>query len=107
MFYCDHAGLLSKSRGQVLRVAAVFHILFKLNISDNPNQQESDNSQDKDEAEQEEDNEIIISTSAMKAAVNFVRLSCQQTCFIAGKKNIEEEVTCLTAKSKYTWLYAL
>ena len=41
----------------------------------------------------------------MKAAINFVRLSCQQTCFIAGKKNIEEEVTCITAKSKYVDTY--
>lgn len=85
----------------MLRVAAVLHILFKLKISDNPDQQESYNSQDKDKAEREE-NEIMISISAMKAAVNFVRLSCQQTCLIAGKKNIKEEVICLTAKSKYT-----
>jgi len=88
----------------------VFHILFKLKISDNPDQQESDNLQDKDDAEHKEDDEIMISSTAMKAAVNFVRLSCQQTCLITGKKNIEEEVICLTDKSKYTyciWLYAL
>ena len=52
-----------------------------------------------------------ISASAMKAAINFVKLSCQQTCFIAGQRNIEE-VTCITAKSKYvgtycTYLYAI
>ena len=92
-------GLLSKSRGQVLRVAAVLHILFKLKNFDNPDLEENDELQDKDEAEQEKDDEITISTSAMKAAVNFVILSCQQTCLIAGKKKIEE-VICLTAKSK-------
>ena len=43
----------------------------------------------------------------MKAAVNFVRLSCQQTCFIAGKKKVEEEVTCLTAKGKYKPTYCM
>ena len=71
---------------------------------DNPEKQENDTLQEKDEAKQEEDNEITISTSVMKAAINFVRLSCQQTCLIAGKKKIEE-VTCLTNKSKYLLYY--
>ena len=43
----------------------------------------------------------------MKVAVNFIRLSCQQTCFIAGKKKIEEEVTCLTAQGKYKATYCM
>ena len=43
----------------------------------------------------------------MKAAVNFIRLSCQQTCFIAGKKKIEEEITCLTAQGQYKATYCM
>ena len=80
---------------------------FKLKIFDNHDQEESDNLLEKNEGEHEEDDEIEISTSAMKATVNFIRLSCQQTCFIAGKKKIEEEVTCLTAQGQYKATYCM
>ena len=33
-----------------------------------------------------------VSEMAVKAAVNFVETSCQQTAFVAGKGLIEEEV---------------
>ena len=78
----------------------LLYVLNKLKIFRNHDQEESDNLLDKNEGEQEEHDEIEISISAMKTAVNFVRLSCQHTCFIAGKRKIEEEFTCLTAKTK-------
>lgn len=67
-----YSGMLSKSRGQVLRLATVLHMLFSL---------------DKTEDLSEE-----VSEEAIKAAVNFVKLACQQTAFIAGKKTLPEEL---------------
>ena len=67
------SGMLSKSRGQVLRLATVLHMLFSI---DNP-----------EEAVKEE-----VSEGALKAAVNFVKLACQQTSYIAGKGKLEDEL---------------
>lgn len=64
--------MLSKSRGQVLRVAAVLHTLFSIENDDN-----------------EVDDEV--SEIAIKAAVNFVRTACQQAAFIAGRGSMKEE----------------
>ena len=50
-----HSGMLSKSRGQVLRLAAVFNILFTLD-NDHPTDDVSD--------------------KAVKAAINFVKVTC-------------------------------
>ena len=71
MFIC--IGILSKSRGQVLRVAAVLHTLFSI---------ENENMNIPDE----------VSEAALKAAVNFVRVSCQQTAYVAGRGLIDEEI---------------
>ena len=65
--------MLSKSRGQVLRVAAVLHTLFSIENDD-----------------YEVDNEV--SERAIKAAVNFVRTGCQQAAYIAGRGSMEEEI---------------
>jgi len=67
------AGILSKSRGQVLRVAAVLHTLFSIENEDKnvPNE---------------------VSDVALKAAVDFVCASCQQTAYIAGRGPIDEEI---------------
>lgn len=64
--------MLSKSRGQVLRLAAVLHLLFSVG-SDAPT---SD----------------VISDPAIKAAINFIGVSCQQTAFISGRGIIEEDI---------------
>lgn len=64
--------MLSKSRGQVLRIATIFHVLFSIDTQEDP--------------------ECEVSEDAVKAAVNFVRTSCQQTAFIVGKGAIQEEV---------------
>lgn len=68
MFVC--AGILS---GQVLRVAAVLHTLFSL---------ENKNMSVPDE----------VSDAALKAAVDFVSISCQQTVYVAGRGQIDEEI---------------
>ena len=67
------AGMLSKSRGHVLRVSAVLHVLFCCT----------------------EEGFVIpeeVSENAVKAAANFVMVSCQQTAFIAGRGLLSEEV---------------
>ena len=63
--------MLSKSRGLVLRVATVLHMLFHINSTDPlPDQ---------------------LSDMSIKAAVNFVQISCQQTAYIAGRGTLQEE----------------
>ena len=65
--------MLSKSKGQILRTAAVLHVLFKL--------------------QKEEDDDIKeISSDAMAAAINFIQTSIQHTAYIAGKDTIVNEV---------------
>lgn len=64
--------MLSKSRGQVLRIATILHVLFTI--------------------DNEEDPASEVSEMAVKAAVNFVQTACQQTAFIVGKGVIQEEV---------------
>ena len=63
--------MLSKSRGHVLRLAVAFHVLFHLG-KDNPVS-------------------VEVSEEAVKAAVDFVNISCQQTAFIAGRGPLQEE----------------
>ena len=63
--------MLSKSRGQVLRIATIFHVLFSI-------ENEEDVAYDSE-----------VSEVAVKAAVNFVQTACQQTAFIVGKGLIQ------------------
>ena len=67
------SGMLSKSRGHVLRLAAVLHMLFSIESPDENLDEE-------------------ISEEAIKAAVNIVQVACQQTAFIAGKGTLTEEM---------------
>ena len=67
-----HSGMLSKSRGQVLRLAAVNHVLFSLG---------SDGPQDD-----------VVSENAIKAAIDFIHTACQQAAYIAGRGGLEEEI---------------
>ena len=68
-------GMLSKSKGQILRVAAVLHVLFHrdtpLNIPEN------------------------VSEEAVKAAVNFVDLCLQHAAYLAGRGDISEAIQAL------------
>ena len=59
-------GMLRKSRGHVLQVSAVLHVLF---------------SSDTDGYAVSEE----VSEAAVTAAANFVMVCCQQTAFIAGR----------------------
>lgn len=63
--------MLSKSRGQVLCLAAVFNLLFGQGGNESTN---------------------IISDVAIRAAINFVNVTCQQTAYIAGRGVLEEEI---------------
>lgn len=67
-----YVGLLSKSMGQTLRVAASMHVLFRL--------------------EDEEPLPSTISDQAINAAIDFVEVCCQQTAYIAGRGKIHDEI---------------
>lgn len=60
--------MLSKSTGQVLRVAAGFNILFN------------------------EKTEKKIGTKAVVAAINFVEVCCQHTAYMADRGQIDDEI---------------
>ena len=62
--------MLSKSRSQVLRIAPVLHVLFHLG--------------------KDGDVPDVVSEDSIAAAINFAKVSCQQTSVIAGKGSIEE-----------------
>lgn len=80
---CNHniVGLLSKSRGQVLRVAAIFHTLFSI---DERRYSDSTDASDRDPDE--------ITDDAIIAAIDFVKTACQHTMYIAGRGTLEEGV---------------
>ena len=56
----------------MLRLAPIFHLLFNYN--------------------KEAEIPAVISEAAINAAINFVKVSCEQTAIIAGKGGIEEVV---------------
>ena len=70
-----HIGMLSKSKGQILRVAAAFHVLFAMGT--------------------EEELPENISEEAIIAAIDFVGLCLQQTAFMAGRGEIAEDIQIL------------
>ena len=86
-------GLLSKNRGQVLRVAAIFHILFGI---DERRYNDSTNTSDKDENK--------ITDDAILAVIDFVKTACQHTIYIAGRGTLEEGVK-RAQESKYLATY--
>ena len=68
---------LCKSKGQILRVAATFHVLFHLKSP--------------------EDVPAQISEEAIATAITFVGMCCQQTAFMAGRGDIREEIRIIKA----------
>ena len=70
--YCNIPGMLSKSCGQVLCLAAVFSILFSKGNDEPPIDDVPD--------------------TAVRAAINFVKVTCQQTAYIAGRGYSDLEV---------------
>ncbi len=74
--------MLSKSKGQTLRVAAALHVLFQLGGSVEVSDE--------------------ISEEALSASINMVQLCCQQTAFMAGRGDITEEVQTIKASMLVT-----
>ena len=69
-FLC-HSGMLSKCKGQILRIAVTLHVLFNWETPHNiPDE---------------------ISDSALKAAVNFVDVCVQHAAYLGGRGDIQEE----------------
>lgn len=64
--------MLSKSKGLILRVAGVFHVLFCLDSA--------------------KDFPTEIADDTLKAAIDFVEVCCQHAAFIAGRGEIEDEI---------------
>lgn len=80
--------MLSKSKGQVLRVAASLQVLFGL---------PSDNCGDQTPPDQSPE-VTHISEDSIIAAINFIEVCCEQTAYIAGRSSIAEEL------EAYSWI---
>jgi len=76
--------MLSKSKGQILRVSAVLHILFHVHL---PNA--TDNEESIDGCGDTISNQIRY--EALYAAVNFVESSILHAAYIAGRGEIRNE----------------
>ena len=76
--------MLSKSKGQVLCVAATLHVLFGDKMDEHGDISVSPVSK-------------IITTKAIIAACNFVDTCCQHAAFIAGRDKVDEEISSLTS----------
>ena len=79
--------MLSKSKGQILRVATALHVLFNISTDD----------EDGSIVTEEDDTNdimvpVVITERAILAAINFVELCCQQTAYMAGRGDIEEDI---------------
>lgn len=96
VYFCTQ---LSKSKGQVLKVAAALHVLSHIKAPCTRQwggyekcelELEISNRSESYASELEISNEI--SEAAIKAAINFVGLCCQQTAYMTGRGSIKEEV---------------
>ena len=75
--------MLSKSKGQILRVAACLHVL----LVDFNEKEKGVPTSFKDISEE-------IDEKAIVAAQNYVEVCCQHIAFLAGRKTIDSEITC-------------
>lgn len=64
--------MLSKSKGQILHLAAVLHVLF--------------------EVKETTDQSDMITDEALAAAIDFIQTSVQHTAYIAGRDIISKEL---------------
>ena len=80
-----HPGMLSKSKGQILHIAATLHVLFNW---EHPKDVPKENSVD-----------------ALKAAINFVDMCIQHSAFLAGRGDIDEAISKLQKIKMYALLY--
>ena len=74
--------MLSKSKGQILRVAATLHILFAMY----PAVGSVDNRIDRE-----------ITNKAVLAAINLVEVCCQQTAYMAGRGELQQDIQLIKA----------
>lgn len=65
--------MLSKSKGLILRVAGVLHMLFHLDSPDR-------------------DFDRTVSDEALKAAEDFVDVCCQHVAYLAGRGEVDEAI---------------
>lgn len=77
MIHFIHVGMLSKAKGQVLRVAAALHVLF----CDTTDMDEMDGVPS------------VISKEAVITAQNYVDTCCQHAAFIAGRGKVDDEIS--------------
>lgn len=80
-FPFNPTGMLSKSKGQTLRIAAVLHVLFHWETPTNIAPQ--------------------ISNEAIRDAVTFVDFCIQHACFLCGRKEIREEIEDIQTEGHY------
>ena len=69
--------MLSKSKGQILRVATALHVHFHVGSYDSISGE--------------------INEEAIAVSVNFVGLCCQQTAYMAGWGDINEDIQIIKA----------
>jgi len=82
--------MLSKSRGQVLRVAAVLRTLFTIKYQTEDEDENDDVGRSKVD---ENDEDIrVIDNGTVKVAIDMVKISNQQSLFMMGKSTMEEEM---------------
>ena len=74
--------MLSKSKGQILCVAATLHILFAMY----PAVDSDDNRVDSE-----------ITNKAVLAAINLVEVCCQQTAYMAGRGELQQDIQLIKA----------
>ena len=73
--YISYTGMLSKSAGQTLRVAACLNILFRIRNEPLPTTDDTDDVSSED----------MITDSVIEAASNFVDVCCIQAAYMAGR----------------------
>lgn len=70
--------MLSKSKGQILRISAVFTVLFKMN--------------------EPMSSVLDISDVAVTAAINFVSLACNHAFYLTSRMSLGEEIECMVVE---------
>jgi len=92
--------MLSKSKGQILRVAVAMEVLFSMfekvgEQTDHPNSYTTDDTNEVSVSEQAvhpSNNGNKISDAAISAAINFVELCVQQAAYMAGRGDIKKDI---------------
>ena len=69
--------MLSKSKGQILRISAILHVLFHMNTPLTIPE--------------------AISVDAVKAAIDLVDVCIQHAAFLAGRGDVQESIEMLTS----------